>query len=172
MTRGQLQTLGVDTIQQLSQLGEKALAQRFGRRGLYLYQRAQGIDDEPVTPEREPKQLSSETTFATDMFDEQEMCHAVHDLAEEVAGRLRRRSLRGRVVTLKARYPNFETVTRSMAGSVYLDTAPRVFDIAVNLLKRTDAGRRGVRLLGVAVSGFVDDDHPGQLDLFDTREHL
>ncbi|MDA0335506.1 MAG: DNA polymerase IV, partial [bacterium] len=94
VTREQLQALGVNTIHQLSLLSEKELAQQFGRRGLYLYARAQGIDDEPVTPEREPKQLSSETTFAADVFDEQEMYHAVRDLAEEVAGRLRRRSLR------------------------------------------------------------------------------
>jgi DNA polymerase-4 len=94
------------------------------------------------------------------------MRYAVQDLAQDVAGRLRRRGLRGRVVTLKARYPNFETVTRSLTGGLYLNSAPPVFDIALKLLQRTDAERRGVRLLGVAVSGFADDDSTAQLDLF------
>lgn len=166
VTRAQLHAIEVDTISQLSGLSETELTQRFGRRGLYLHHRARGIDDDPVTPEREPKQLSSENTFATDVYDEEEMCHAVHDLAQDVAGRLRHRSLRGRVVTLKARYPDFETVTRSLTSGAYLDTASRVFDIAVDLLKRTEADSRGVRLLGVAVSGFGENDSCAQLDLF------
>ena len=114
--------------------------------------------------------MSAETTFATDVFDAEEMRYAVHDLAQDVAGRLRCRSLRGRVVTLKARYPDFETVTRSLTGGLYHDTAPRVCDIALELLRRTDAERRGVRLLGVAVSGFPDSDGAAQLDLFDSPE--
>ena len=59
-----------------------------------------------------------------------------------------------------------------MTGGAYLDTTPRVFDIAVNLLKRTDASSRGVRLLGIAVSGFLDDVHVEQLDLFDASVSL
>ena len=151
VTAQALRAIGVTTIAELAEVAENDLTRAFGRRGHYLYQRSRGIDDEPVTPEREPRQLSSETTFATDVYDEQEMRHAVRDLAQDVAGRLRRRSLRGRVVTLKARYPNFETVTRSLTGGLYLDSAPGVFDIAVELLRRTDARQRGVRLLGVAV---------------------
>jgi DNA polymerase-4 len=166
VTGEQLSSIGVETISQLGQLGDVELARRFGRRGHYLFLRSQGIDDEAVTPERDPKQLSSETTFATDIFNTDEMRYAVQDLAQDVAGRLRRRGLRGRVVTLKARYPNFETVTRSLTGGLYLNSAPPVFDIALKLLQRTDAERRGVRLLGVAVSGFADDDSTAQLDLF------
>lgn len=170
VTRAQLHAIGIETIAQLALAGAAELGKRFGRRGRYLHLRSQGIDDEPVTPEQEPKRLSAETTFATDVFEEEEMRYAVHDLAQDVAARLRRRSLRGRVVTLKARYPDFETVTRSLTGGLYLDTAPRVFDIAMELLYRTDAGRRGVRLLGVAVSGFAESDGAAQLDLFDGPE--
>lgn len=169
VTAQHLRRLNVTTIEQLAGIDEAELCRAFGRRGRYLYQRARGIDDDPVTPEREPRQLSSETTFATDVFDEQEMRHAVHELAQDVAGRLRRRSLRGRVVTLKARYPNFETVTRSLTGGLYLDSPPGVFDIAIELLRRTEAPRRGVRLLGVAVSGFASDTDTAQLDLFDRQ---
>ncbi len=170
VTRQQLHAIGIETIAQLAGAGEVELAQRFGRRGRYLHLRSRGIDDDPVTPECEPKQLSAETTFATDVFDAEEMRYAVHDLAQDVAGRLRCRSLRGRVVTLKARYPDFETVTRSLTGGLYHDTAPRVCDIALELLHRTDAERRGVRLLGVAVSGFPESDGAAQLDLFDSPE--
>jgi DNA polymerase-4 len=166
VTREQFHELGIETIAQLAQMDEADLASRFRGRGRHLHLRAQGIDDDPVKPEREPRQLSSETTFPTDVFDQDQMQYAVHDLARGVAGRLRRRSLRGRVVTLKARYPDFETVTRSLTGGLYLDTVPPVFDIALRLLHRTDAERRGVRLLGIAVSGFAGDGNGAQLDLF------
>ncbi len=170
VTGERLQAIGIDTIAQLAAASVSDLERQFGRRGQYLHLRAQGIDNEPVAPISEPKQLSSETTFATDIFDEDQMRYAVQDLAQDVADRLRRRSLRGRVVTLKARYPDFETVTRSLTGGLYLDSAPPVFDIALELLRRTDARRRGVRLLGVAVSGFSDDDRAAQLDLFDMEQ--
>lgn len=166
VTRRRLEELGIDTISQLAARSQEELRGLFGRRGVELHQRAHGIDDSPVTSERDPKQVSSENTFATDIFDREEMRHALHDLTRDVASRLQRRRLRGRIVTLKARYPDFETVTRSQSGPVYLDNATSIYAIADELLSRTDALARGVRLLGVSVSRFVDDGTSAQLDLF------
>ena len=95
VTRGQLKAMGVETIGQLAEVDASLLEARLGKRGRYLHQRALGIDDEPVTTEREPKQLSSESTFSTDLLDPKEMHAALRTLAEEVAGRLRRRGLEG-----------------------------------------------------------------------------
>ena len=169
VTRDQLKAMGVETIGQLAEVDASLLEARFGKRGHYLHQRALGIDDEPVTPEREPKQLSSESTFSADLFDPKEMESALRSLAEAVAGRLRRRGLAGRTVTLKVRYPDFETVTRAQTGDLPLDRADPVLRIAMDLLGRTDALRRGVRLLGVGLSHF--GAHEGrrtsrQMDLF------
>jgi len=166
VTRGRLADLGVVTIGDLATVPAADLVARFGVRGAILHRRARGVDEEPVTPEQDPKQLSSETTFATDVYTVEDMRHALRDLAHEVAGRLGRRRLRGRVVTLKARYPDFETVTRSLTGGLYLDTPEPIYRIAADLLLRTAAPTRGVRLLGVGVSGFDDEARSIQLDLF------
>jgi DNA polymerase-4 len=169
VTGQQLAEMGIERIEQLAATDEATLIARFGRRGHDLYERAHGRDDDPVTPEREPKQVSSETTFSADVYDRDEMQHALHDLAHDVAGRLRRRQLRGRIIHLKARYPDFETVTRSRSGSQWIDAAATIVDVAVDLLQRTDADRRGVRLLGVGVSGFdTEESRSLQQDLFDT----
>ena len=169
VTQQQLQSLGYETIGQLAQADPSRLEERFGKRGRYLHQRALGIDDGPVTTEREPKQVSSESTFPADLFDPEEMHGALRTLTEEVAGRLRRRGLAGRTVMLKVRYPDFETVTRAQTGSLPLDRGEPMLRIAVDLLGRTDAVRRGVRLLGVGLSHFGDRETPEtarQLDLF------
>ena len=169
VTRQQLESLGYETIGQLAGADPSRLKARFGKRGRYLHQRALGIDDEPVSTEREPKQLSSESTFPADLFDPEEMQGALRALTEEVAGRLRRRGLAGRTVMLKVRYPDFETVTRARTGSLPLDRAEPMLRIAVDLLDRTDAVRRGVRLLGIGLSHFGAHEAPepaGQLDLF------
>lgn len=166
VTEQRLRSLDVETISQLRTIPEADLKAHFGRRGRYLHRRARGLDDEPVTPEREPKQLSAETTFGTDVHDLPEMHAALRGLTDEVAGRLRRRGLSGRTVTLKIRYPDFETITRSVTGSLPVDTVAALLPTAVGLLGRSDAGRRGVRLLGVGVSGFGDEARGTQLDLF------
>ena len=149
---------------------EVELSSWFGKRGVHLQRLAQGIDEEPVTPDREPTQLSSETTFAADVFDLGDMHEALRELAGDVADRLRRRGLRGRVVTLKARYPDFETVTRSRTEPRVIDDGVDLYQVAADLLTRTAAARRGVRLLGLGLSAFAEVNETRiQLDLF--RDH-
>ena len=172
VTRHQLKAMGVQTIGQLADVDASILEARFGKRGGYLHRRALGIDDDPVVTEREPKQLSSESTFSSDLFDPKEVQAALQSLAEEVAARLRRRGLAGRTLTLKVRYPDFETVTRAKTGDLALDRPEPMLRIALELLERTDAVRRGVRLLGVGLSHFGDpgSQTSGQLDLFAPSE--
>ena len=170
VTRERLRGLEVDTIGQLANVPQEQLVHRFGKRGTYLFRLARGIDDDPVSPVREPKQLSSETTFASDLFDVTKMRSALGDLCGEVAQRLQRRRLRGRAVTLKARYPDFSTVTRSQTLPAELKGVEAIAKVAEELLARTEAEFRGVRLLGVGVSRFEDEggrQANRQLDLFE-----
>lgn len=166
VTREQLRRVGIDTVGQLAASSPPQLAPHVGRRSSELWQRAQGIDDSPVHTERDPKQLSAETTFGDDVHDLPQMQQALEDLSQDVAMRLQRQQLRGRVVTIKVRYPDFETITRSQSHGLYLDTQQPIQQIANQLLKRTHAADRGVRLLGVGVSGFPDMQRGVQLDLF------
>jgi DNA polymerase-4 len=159
--------MAVTTVGELAQVPEEELIQRLGKRGARLHRLSMGIDDDPVTPEREPKQLSSETTFTADLYDAEEMRSALKQLAEGLSGRLRRRGLSGRVLTLKVRYPDFETVTRSQTRTFPEDRSATLLRRACELLRRTAAKRRGVRLLGLGVSGFGGGEESRQLDLFE-----
>jgi DNA polymerase-4 len=165
VTRQHLLEWGVNTIGELAALPLMDLVRRFGKRGAYLWELAQGRDESPVDPSWEPQQLSQETTFAVDVYEREEMRFALKELVEELSGRLRRRRLKGRSVTLKVRYPDFQTITRSQTQHLYLDQAEPILERALDLLDRTEAEERGVRLLGVGVSGF-EEEEVVQLDLF------
>jgi DNA polymerase-4 len=141
----------------------------FGKRGSHLWRLANGEDDEPVTAERDPKQVSQETTFPTDLYDSGEMHDVLRELADELSGRVRRRKIKGRVVTLKVRYPDFQTVTRSQTMPFHIDRAAPILQQALQLLERTEADERGVRLLGLGLAGF-EEEQIKQLDLFATPE--
>ena len=169
VTEEKLMEMGIGTIGQLAKAGLGKLTDHFGKRGLYFHHRSLGRDNDPVSPRREPKQLSSETTFAEDVFSVEEMRATLERLSEGVSARLQRRGLRGRIVTVKIRYPDFETVTRSRTHATGLCDGKAVADLAVQLLHRSQAFQRGVRLLGVGVSGFTVPKPAGsQLDLFGT----
>ena len=167
VTRLRLLEMAVTTVGELAEVPTEELIRRLGNRGANLHRLSMGVDDDPVTPEREPKQLSSETTFTADLYDSGEMRCALKQLAEGLSGRLRRRGLSGRVTTLKVRYPDFETVTRSQTRSLAEDRSGPLLRRACELINRTDANRRGVRLLGLGVSGFGGGEESRQLDLFD-----
>jgi len=169
VTRAKLEGMGVNTIGQLAALSRQTLVGQFGKRGAHLWHLANGRDDDPVTTEREPKQISQETTFPTDVYDIQEMHTALNELAEELSGRVRRRDLKGRVVTLKVRYPNFQTLTRSQTLPLRVDAQPPILQQALDLLTRTEAHERGVRLLGIGLAGF-EEEKTEQLDLFAVAE--
>ncbi|MEW6754031.1 MAG: DNA polymerase IV [Candidatus Latescibacterota bacterium] len=168
VTQQQLAGLEVHTMGQLAGLSRQALAAVFGRRGMRFWELARGLDDEPVTPERDPQQVSQETTFAADLHAPDEMLDALRDLAVALSARARRHGLKGRTVTLKVRYPDFRTVTRSRALQARTDEAVPILQEARELLARTEAAVLGVRLLGVGLSGLTETNaaSPAQLDLF------
>lgn len=167
VTERRLSEMDVETIGQLASLPVDELRDALGRRGASLHRLSRGIDDDPVTAEREVKQLSQERTFAADVYEAREMAEVVRELSAQVAQRLHRRQLRGRAVTLKVRYPDFETVTRSHSEALCIEGAAQIERIATGLLARTDAATRGVRLIGVGVSGFDSGERGArQLDLF------
>ena len=170
VTRARLEEFGVHTIGHLAALPRESLFSQFGKRGTHLWHLANGQDDDQVTIEHDPKQISQETTFPTDVYDPLEMHVALQELAGELSGRVRRRNLKGRVVTLKVRYPNFQTLTRSQTLPFQIDRESPILQQALELLTRTEAYDRGVRLLGIGLAGF-EEKHSEQLDLFATAEN-
>ncbi len=158
-TMAKLATFGARTIGDLAALDEAALTGAVGdAAGRHRHPLARAGDDRPVLPERRPRSIGHEETFARD--------HHAHDghhglgrelvrLADSVAGRLRAQGLAGRTVTVKVRFRDFVTVTRSATLPVALDTGPAITRAARALLETVDPSP-GVRLLGVTVTGLRD----------------
>ena len=128
----------------------------------WLHQLARGEDERPVEPNREAKSASSENTFNHDLTDVDEIRSAVDEMARDVAAWLVRKQKRARTVTLKVRYEDFTTITRSVTVMPPTDEPAIVAARAVALLDRTEAGTRPVRLLGVGVHNLsgLDDEPP------------
>jgi DNA polymerase-4 len=112
-----------------------------------------GVDDRPVVPDRAAKSCGTEETYARDVVDRRLMRSEVERMAGEVAGWLSRRNLLARTVTLKVRYADFTTVTRSETKRPATRGAAEIARRAAALLAKTGAGARSVRLLGVSVHG-------------------
>jgi DNA polymerase-4 len=161
-TLGRLQTLGVATVGDLADLPAEAVVSAVGRaHGTHLHELANGIDDRAVEPDRAPKSIGHEETFATDHTERATLERELVRMGDSVASRLRAHGLAGRTVTIKVRFGDFRTITRSATVADPIDTAPALVRAAKALLNGVDPSP-GVRLLGVHASSLVPDG-PRQL---------
>ncbi len=151
-----LHGLGLHSIGDLAAVPQKTLIYAFGSHGAALYEQAHGIDDRPVLPEGRRRSLSHEQTFARDVVDGEELARALLESSDEVAARLRRERLQGRVVGIKLRYWDFTTITRRVTLERPTDLGPTVYRHALQLLRRAWKPGTAVRLLGVSISGVVE----------------
>jgi DNA polymerase-4 len=149
VTAKKLRAVGIERLVDIRSADRAVLANTVGSLADWLVELAHGRDDRPVEPNRETKSVSCETTYAKDLTDLREINQQIQALAEEVASDLKRKGLRARTVTIKVRYNNFTTVTRSHTTEYFTDSRPELINRAQMLLERTQAGERPVRLLGV-----------------------
>ena len=154
-TAQRLADLGIHTIGQLAAWPEAELVLQLGRHARDLIQRARGIDDSPIEPEREAKSLSQETTFAHDIADEQLLHRTLRQLAEQVGRRLRRQHLSGSTVKIKLRWADFTTLTRQVTLEQPTNLDNEIYAAAVQLFSQAWLPGKRVRLVGVGVSGFA-----------------
>jgi DNA polymerase IV len=164
-TEKALAEMNVHTVAELRAVAVEELSARFGKHGRLLYEFSRGIDDRPVETHSERKSLGTENTYAEDLTDLVAMEKEVDRMAAEVADALARRGLAGCTVTLKLRYSDFTTLTRSRTFPVPVYDAAFIADCAKDLLRRTEAPSRPVRLLGVTASNLVRE-RIAQLSLF------
>lgn len=164
-----LATLGIHTVAELRALSLDRLIERFGFWGRTLHQYARGIDPRPVRSHQERKSLSTERTFDVDLRHQDQIDRILSEMAEDLALGLQRRNLAACTITVKARYPSFETVTRSHTLQVPTAAAATVRGCALQLVRRTAAANRAVRLLGIGASNLLPGDLE-QLALFEIRE--
>jgi DNA polymerase-4 len=158
VTAGKMKELGINNGLDLKNFDQAELIRHFGKAGLYYYNIARGCDDREVETDVPRKSLGRETTLQIDISDISEIIKILEDLSREVESLLKEEGLAGRTVTLKLRYENFQTVTRSLTLPGLVDEYEFIRNTAVSLLKKTQAGQRKVRLLGVTVSGFPEQE--------------
>lgn len=165
-TARKLGELDVATVEDLRQLPLQRLTKAFGKWGVDLYRRARGIDERPVNPDHEPKQLSRETTFSEDRRHIDGLLRVLDELADKVADDLQSEGRRARTVQIKARYADFTTITRSVTLGEPIDDVEIIREAARLLFQhRVEPGRQGFRLLGVGV-GNLCEARSRQLPLF------
>jgi DNA polymerase IV len=155
VTAKKLRAIGVAQLVDIRSVDRAVLEDTVGSLADWLVSLSHGIDERPVEPERSRKSISSETTFAKDLGELADIERELDALAAEVAAALERKGLVARTVTIKVRYSDFTTVTRSHTAQGATRSAKSLSVRARALLERTDAARRPVRLLGVGAHGLA-----------------
>jgi len=150
-----LQRDGITMVGHLQKIDKGKLVTRYGSIGHRLFNFSRGQDDRSVMPTSAPKSISSETTFADDIYNLETLCKRVWPLCESVAERLKKRSLAGRSVTLKLKRADFQLLTRSRTLSYPTELAEVIYRTAVALLEK-EANGPAFRLIGVGVADIVD----------------
>ncbi len=151
VTAGKLRAIGIQRLVDVRTASEEVLRQIVGSYAETLRRLAFGEDPRPVNPSRTRKSIGCENTFAHDLRDLEEIRQEVVELAKHAAEALARKGLFAKTMTLKLRYSNFETITRSETRLPPTRSAEEIESRAVALLEKTEAGQRPVRLLGVSL---------------------
>ncbi len=170
VTEQALRSHGIATIAQLRCTPLVELEGIVGNGATELLKLARGEDEREVEPDRERKSLSSEQTFATDIGDAGILSSVLLEEVEEVAERLRRHQLKARTVTLKLRYGDFRTVTRSETLHEATNLTKPLWEAAERIFRQWRIRSGGpLRLLGCAASG-LEHERAGQQCLFPDPE--
>ena len=158
VTARKLRDLGIENGVDLKRLSEERLRTLLGKQGSQLYHFVRGADDRPVEPTRERKSVGKEVTFERDLVDWDRMEEVIEQLAKQVEHRLVELDLRGRTLTLKVKWSDFQLITRSISRSEGFQDAQTMMPVLRILLAQLDGGNRPVRLLGVSVSNLLSKD--------------
>jgi DNA polymerase IV len=156
VTAKKLRARGIERLVDVRTTDEQVLREAVGSMADWLRQLSNGIDERPVTPHREAKSSGSENTYPEDLTDVEVIRQEIAEMASNAVSWLARKDLFARTVTIKVRYADFTTITRSHTAAPTRNEI-EIAQRAVTLLSKTDAGRRPVRLLGVSVHNLSTD---------------
>jgi DNA polymerase IV len=165
-THAALETVGVERVADLRAVPQRMLERAVGvASARHLVDLAHGRDSRPVQPDRDAKSFSVEETYSRDIVDGTAIDTELRRLADRLGSRLRRAGVAGRTVTLKLRFSDFRTVTRSTTRPGAVDGDRELFHTARELLASLEVTGRPVRLLGLGVSQITESSDPMQLDV-------
>ena len=158
VTARKLRRAGIDMLTDVRTVDDPTLRSLVGKQAEWLRRLAYGEDDRPVVPDRSAKSSGSERTYADDLVDLDVICEEIDRMARQAAAWLARHTLYARTVTIKVRYADFITITRSRTQTPPTRDAGVIAGRAVALLERTEAGTRPVRLVGASVHNLCESD--------------
>ena len=159
---------GFRTIADLQRATETDLMRRFGTEGLRLARLARGVDAREVSPERETKSVSAETTFETDIAAFRTLERRLWGLSEKVSARLKAKEIAGATITLKLKTADFRLRTRARSLAAPTQLAAKIFAAGRDLLEREAQGTR-FRLIGIGVSALGSPADADPADLVDPQ---
>lgn len=157
VTARRLRAAGVTRLVDIRAVAPDVLRNTVGSQADWLRRLAEGVDDRPVTPNRSAKSSGSENTYAADLTDLETIRTELDRMTRRGADWLERHTLCARTVTIKVRYSDFTTVTRSHSERPATRDPDRLVARALRLVESTEAGVRAVRLLGVSFHNLMDD---------------
>jgi len=134
------------------------LQQHFGKAGSYYYWASRGVDERPVRADRIRKSVGAENTFPVDLFTYEAARDALRETVDKVWGYCERSGIRGRTVTLKVKFANFQIITRSRTGQMQVRTLGELEQLRNALLEPLFPVVRGIRLLGISMSSLAAEE--------------
>jgi DNA polymerase IV len=164
-TAAKMRKIGIHNGYDLKQRTLLELARRFGKAGRFYYNIVRGIDDRRVHSHWVRKSISVENTFLSDLDQTIDMMEQLAEIAEDLQQRIERADNPGRTLTLKVKYADFQTVTRSKTMDHDIVTAAEMLALVVPLLADTAALTKKVRLLGLGVSNLRREQEQQRMEL-------
>lgn len=158
---------GIEKIGDLQKVNLKFLEAIFGKSGLFIYEKANGIDHSEIVQHGDRKSVSTENTFESDVSERKTLESLLVSMTEELAGKLRREGMVSSCLAIKIRYSNFETHT--LQEKIALTAAEHILIPGIkNLLNKAWNGHRPIRLIGVRLSNLCPGSY--QINLFEDNE--
>ncbi len=158
VTAGKMKALGIYKGKDLKKIREVDLVSKFGKVGKFYFQIVRGIDKRPVKPNRTRKSLAVERTTETDMASLQELEIKLEDILDKLVVRLEKTQKIGRTLTLKLKTSQFDIITRSKTVEGILDDKNDIRELAFSLLRSNYTEGTPIRLIGLSVSNFIEED--------------
>lgn len=164
VTARKLNESGIYFGRDLRKLDRFELIRMFGKAGNYYYEIVRGNDDRPVVPSHERKSLGAENTFEIDLFTMDQLAPELSAIGETVWRRLGRAGVKGRTLTLKIKFADFEQITRSKTLIVPYSSMEMMLREGLHLLENEQPFSKGIRLMGLTISNF-DAETKGPVQL-------
>jgi DNA polymerase-4 len=167
VTAKKMQTLGLFTGEDLILFGKEALIRNFRKAGRHYYNMAIGNDDRMVKADRIRKSIGAENTFFTDLTKPKEWEEALDKIFFTLMKRIQKTGRKGKTITLKIKYHDFEQRTRSKSLLNHSDDKDLIWTTVLELLKEPEYPVKGIRLLGITLSNLdlIEAKQTGQLTL-------